>query len=40
MGLALAEGLKEKTRFTGYLKRETSIGRPSPRADLPPARSC
>ena len=30
-GVALAEGLREKTKFTGYLKRETSPGRPQQR---------
>ncbi len=30
-GVALAEGLREKTRYTGYLRRETSAGRPQQR---------
>jgi predicted glycosyltransferase len=34
-GLSLAEGLKEKTRFTGYLKRELPMMRPGVRAPLP-----
>ena len=34
-GIALAEGLREKTRFTGYLRREATIGRPLLRTPLP-----
>ena len=34
-GIRLAEGLKEKTRFTGYLKRDASIGPLQHRLNVP-----
>lgn len=36
-GVALPPGLPERTRYTGYLKRDIAIGRSQPRFALPPA---